>query len=317
MVAYFYALHSASQMIKKYIKYQVIVFAAALFFTHKSFSQNPGRNRLQIAPALGYGHTDFTWSIAGDANGQNPNIYSELIWQKLRGPVAGLSAQYGITNRLAAYINTSYLKIATGKVVDTDYDFDNRQGAFYDETLRSNKGYDADLNTGFKYAVINTPHLQMSPAIGYTLQRQYFHLLDWKTTQNARVLKSNYKTLWQGLILGAETNITANRMSYTLNLNARLLDYSAKAQWNLIEEFAQPVSFKHASNGYGIETAFAAAYAVKENIQIKLNTGYSYLKANEGIDVAYYTDGRDPHKTQLNEARSNRYYISLGANFQF
>lgn len=66
-------------------------------------------------------HDDFKWSIAGDLNGQNPNILSEVSWKNLRS--MGFRTEIEIPFKKMFFIkaNFSQLYIVSGTATDIDY----------------------------------------------------------------------------------------------------------------------------------------------------------------------------------------------------
>src|SRR5688572_24056526 len=51
-------------------------------------------SNLEASLLFGYTEDNLTWSIAGNLDGQNPNVYSELIWRNLRGSLVQFNVKY-------------------------------------------------------------------------------------------------------------------------------------------------------------------------------------------------------------------------------
>src|SRR4051812_710044 len=110
-----------------------------LFGVHTCLAQDLPR-KLQLSVTAGYRQENLQWSIAGNANGQNPNVLSALRWQSVAGPVTGIRLQYNFFNSCqleGEYERTFFL---SGKVYDTDYGGNDRTNIVYTQQFNTNKG---------------------------------------------------------------------------------------------------------------------------------------------------------------------------------
>ena len=55
-----------------------------------------GEESFRIGIYTGYRSENVRWSVAGNPQGQDPNIYSELIWQGLSGPLFAADLRWKI-----------------------------------------------------------------------------------------------------------------------------------------------------------------------------------------------------------------------------
>src|SRR5258708_31994703 len=74
--------------------------------------------KLQLSVAGGYRQENLRWSIAGNANGRNPNILSELRWENVGGPVAAAHLRFIMFDRWQLEGEYEHLFVSSGKVYD-------------------------------------------------------------------------------------------------------------------------------------------------------------------------------------------------------
>ncbi|OOQ57624.1 hypothetical protein [Mucilaginibacter pedocola] len=268
------------------------------------------QQKIHLDIATGYQREDFKWSIAGNLQGQSPNIYSELQWKKLGGQTISANLQWNFSGRLmliGAYSRTS---IRTGTVRDNDYNGDNRTNPAYDELFDADKGFTRDIVAGLGYRLIQTENFSLTPYVGYNISKQSLHLLD--RSGQFPDLNSTYDTDWKGPFVKA---IGVLKISGKLSLNGNIqytqANYNAKADWNLISSFQHPVSYRHIAKGYGLEAGASLNYHLTKNIAVNAGGGYYTWQTGEGIDELFLSSGGS-EKTQLNGADRKGYRLSAG-----
>lgn len=299
---------------KNYVQILAITLLLSIF--KPCLAQETLKGKFHIQPYVAYSQSDLKWSIAGNKNGTDPNVLSELEWKRLKGPQFGLALNYGVTDRIVAKVDFSVMDIASGRVEDTDYSQDNRQGVFYQELFEANKGTDLSLRATAGYTLWRSNNFSIGPFLGYDLRKQNLFLLGREGVAEQQALKSTYKNSWQGVVLGTAAVLKVNRLDFGLNLSASLLEYDAKANWNLIEDFQKPVSFRHSSNGYSLRGQLKAGYLLTNKFSVELNFGSIYANALKGTDEAYYVS-RAAVQTQLNEVKSFTYAVGAGVSYCF
>jgi Protochlamydia outer membrane protein len=283
-------------------------FCMALLYTQLSFAQN--KDRVQIDFGSGYQQENFHWSIAGDIQGQNPNVYSELKWRDLQGTVLSAHLNANIWSNLFISGGYSHSYIHSGKVNDTDYGSDNRTNPVYNQNFDDNKGYSDMWNAGLAWQLLKDAPVSVRPELGYAQSRQDLYLLDL-SGQYAN-LNSSYAAKWKGpyLKLNATWHIIPK-----LNLNADVqytqANYHANADWNLITQFQHPVSYTHSANGYGINTNATLTYNITPYLGVYIGGGYFNWQTGNGTDRLYLTNGQTDD-TQMNGAFSNGYKLVAG-----
>jgi hypothetical protein len=292
-----------------------LICVASLFITqHRAQAQN--NQKFKASVNVGGFSENFHWSIAGTAQGTDPNIYSELRWSKLRGPQTSMHLEYNFWKGFLLQADFSSASIIKGNVTDTDFGEDHRKDTLYHESFSSDKGsvLSTDMTLGYKLSLSQS--FSVTPFMGYGINAQSLYILgDFGNITGE--LKSTYKTQWKGLTVGFNTQIPlSDKLFITPQFTYHQVHYSAKANWNLIEEFQHPVSFRHKANGYGLEPSMKINYAFNKTISIHLEEKYSYWTTGKGSDTLYRTNG-DVSVTQLNKIYRNNYSVALGVAFAF
>lgn len=280
-------------------------------------SQEYREHSLSLEPYIKYRQENLDWSIAGDENGQNPNVFSELIWKKVRGPQLGLLAEWKILKKLSIGLDLSYLNIVTGRVTDADYADDHRQQRFSYEELNADRGHVILLKARLQYHLYSGSFFAISPYLAYINKHQRLYMSDNEIALvESKHLNSTYQPSWQGASLGTEFLFYIRKAILSIGLSGSLLDYYAKADWNLIEEYAHPISFEHRAKGQGFDAQFQFEYPVFGNLFIMANADISFLETNIGTDKLFYLSGSSA-STQLNGVSNKSFGMGGGLKLLF
>ena len=256
--------------------------------------------KLQVYIATGYQQENFHWSIAGNSDGQNPNIYSELKWKHLGGQNIAANIQWNVWQHFSLY--GSYYKqyISSGTVNDTDYAADNRNNPTYNETFNGSQGNTQAWQAGVGFILINNRHFSLIPFAGYGTSRQALHLFD--RSGNFPELNSTYDPVWKGPFLRVTSTINLiKNLNFAADVTYSQVSYNSTANWNLISTFMHPVSYRHHANGYGIDAGGKFIYTIFRNLVVHAGAGYYNWQTGNGTDELYLSNGQI-NKTQLNEA---------------
>jgi hypothetical protein len=279
-----------------------------VFGVHTGLAQDlPGKLHLSIT--AGYRQENLRWSIAGNANGQHPNVLSELRWQSVAGPVTGVQLQYKFLNRWqleGEYERTFFL---SGKAADTDYGGNDRTNSVYAQQFNANKGGADRWGAGLACHLSVTNKFSIIPSAGYGLFHQALFLVG--NTAPLNELNSSYKTRWNGpygQVLCATALTKKLRMNAGFRYNQ--VQYRASANWNLIREFSHPESFRHTANGYGINIQASMLYRASQIHSIGIKGSYCRWQTGRGIDELYLANG-ESEQTQLNEVRSTSWQLMV------
>ena len=256
------------------------------------------QNNWQLSVMTGYEQETLHWSIAGNSYGQSPNVYSELAWKRTAGPSLQAAVEGRLARRWVFFARGRRMSIRQGSATDTDYRGDNRTDASYRQTFDSDKGYTASLLGGAGYLLFNNKRFTFTPFIGYSAGYQSLYLTD--NNGSFGLLNSSYKTQWTGpFVRLASTLRFIPRWSLKADMVYSQLQYHATADWNLIQAFSHPVSFRQKAAGYGIDISGALQYRISPHIMIELLAGYANRQTGKGTDELYLSAG-STDKTQLN-----------------
>ena len=289
----------------------ILVTNSCLFAQAQSTSPS---DLLTLSASMGYQQENFNWSIAGNTDGQNPNIYSELKWRKLKAPVMQLGLNLKPWKNLVIKTVFDYGVITSGSVNDRDYLGDNRTRNVYDETFKSNEGSNRSAELLVGYTLLSKKKVSLTPLLGYGLYRQELYLLGSDPNTNEK-LRSTYKTFWNGLVIGIES---VYKIHQKVNIEPGIfynqLTYKSEADWNLIERFKHPISFRQHANAFKVETHINIRYKINSHLSLLVFGRYSYWKTGIGVDRLYLNDG-SVSDTQFNGAY--RKGISCGAGISW
>jgi len=271
--------------------------------------------KLQVSLSTGYQQQNFHWSIAGNLNGQNPNIYSELKWQHQGGQSIAANVQWNVWKRFSLYASYNRQSISSGSVTDTDYGADNRTNPTYHETFNGDEGSTSLWNAGAGFILINNERFSLVPYVGYTMSKQSLHLLD--RTGNFPDLNSTYQPNWKGAFLKVTSSVRIiKNLKFTADVTYNQVNYNSKANWNLIQTFQHPVSYRHHASGYGIDAGGQFVYTLYHNLNIHAGGGYFNWQTGNGTDELYLNNGQ-VDKTQMNGAVNKGFRVQGGVGLAF
>ncbi len=289
-----------------FLKMKALKLFPLLFLLHANIQ---AQNRIEIDLSMAYQTDDFKWSIAGNSQGQNPNILSEVSWQNLQGPTYYLGIYLPIFSKIALQASYGQFFILNGRVNDTDYLEDNRTSPSFTVDLESNKGNSRNFQLGLSYQW-QLNKIKLKPILAYNLSQQLLYL------QDNNNLNSSYKTNWYGVMAGLNVKYPLLKsLEFSHNLDYHQLKYRAVANWNLIENFAQPESFKHYANGYAISGATKVMYLFHSKINPFAFFRLQLWNTGKGIDEVFYANGTQSY-TQLQDVTRKSTALGIGINYK-
>lgn len=267
---------------------------------------------------VGYRVDRFSWNIAGDIDGENPNVLSELTWSDMQ--IAEIRADAAIWPRNGAWgivADGHYGVIVDGDNQDSDYAGDFRTFEF----MRSRSKGDgevgsANLGLAYRKRVYDTSaerHALITAALGYGMHSQWLNIKDGRqvipTDEPLDGLNSRYDAEWEGPWASIVIAMELNEQT-TLDLGFRFddLDYEAEADWNLRDDFAHPVSFRQYSSGTGLTATLGMTRRVSSRWSVQGALQYKDWSAEDGLDRVYGADG-----TILDTRFNGADWQSLGA----
>lgn len=278
-------------------------------FSIQFYAQHREKKSSKIVSSLSFSsglvNTNLSWNISGNLAGENPNVLSELIWENVIGInfSGNYEAWYKRVGVSINYANTSYFK---GNATDTDYLKDNRTEISFFSELNAKESTSNQQELKAKYKIIDKEKTKVILSLGYVLINQTFRLRDEGS------LNSFYQPKWQGVLIGAKTIFRYKRVSLCPYINYSQLDYTAKADWNLITNFKHPISFEHFANGFGLKAGFMFELKTFKNINFTLNYFHQYLSTGKGTENLYLIDN-SIKKTRVNDITSKAHFLTIGA----
>lgn len=293
----------------------------------------------------GYRVDELKWNIAADPSGTvEPNILSELTWDKIQGATAEakvkVRAKEGWLENLV--VEGSAIRSATlsGDNQDSDYFSNNRADEFSRSNNSSDTGwmqrYSGSLGYGWKMQAQRTHVMTLTPKIGYQYSKQRFVMRDGvQTVASVLVdsfgnqtpitpplgpfagLRSRYETEVSGPTVGLEYDLKMYQ-SHHLNISGAYFwgDYEGVANWNLRDDFAHPRSFDHQIDIDGWMIGATYGFAFTENLELLVNLQYETWNGEDGRDTVYFSDNTST-STRLNEVDAKALAVSAGVSYQF
>lgn len=276
-------------------------------------------DKFVIAAYGNYVQDNLRWSIAGNSNGQNPNILSEVHWKNLKLRGAGLDVQVNIWSGIIFKGQFMRNTIYSGSAADTDYSADNRTNPTYQASLNCDQGYSLHYAAALGYRLKLLPALAVTPYAGYHKSRQLLWLEQFNDESPAeqKKLNSTYQTNWAGPMIGFDVALAINEW---LNMKTKLsyaqIKYLAEADWNLIDAFAHPVSFRHTADGYDAMLVLQADFRIISPLSAFIRVNYTHGATGTGIDKLFLVDGQTL-KSQFNEVVRNSRGAGIGICYHF
>jgi hypothetical protein len=294
----------------------------------------------ELVVSAGYRVDDFDWNIAGDIDGNSPNILSELTWDDLE--IYQLELYNKTIVREVFYLrgSLSYGWIKDGDNQDSDYLEDNRAREFSRSTNDADDGNTLDASLGIGYPfTFGSGFVGLTPLVGYSYHEQNLTMTDGNQTITwisldpdfpdgpplgpMLGLDNTYEAQWKGPWVGFDLIFTSKdvhrhlaQVEAYVNLEYHWADYCAEADWNLRTDFAHPKSFEHDADGDGI--VLSAGWNVVWNDHWALNANFDYQdwSTDHGTDRTFFSDG-SVEETRLNEVNWKSYAVMVGLSYRF
>ena len=266
--------------------------------------------KLWVRVGAGAERQDFSWSIAGNSAGRDPNVYSELKWRGISGPAGRIDLLWKPGGRWRIMAGGGRVFARSGSMTDTDYGLDNRFDPLYHQQFKVTAGYSYSGGAAAGYCLFCGDRFELTPFIGYGYEEQYFPVTDPGGPYDG--LNSSYAAKWFGPLVKANgTWQLSGRWQVVMDASYHQVRYHATADWNEIAGFAHPVSFRHTADGYGIEGEMGVRYGASSRIGVRATVGYFDWETGTGIDQLYLSTGGGD-QTQLNGVLRRGWRAMLG-----
>lgn len=283
------------------------------------FSQENNNATWNISPYAGLAINNLSFNIAGNELGTNPNILSELKWNKTLSVDFGVRLDYTIKN-FQVNGDFTFSQNLSGNVSDIDYNRDNRQGAYSELYLSNHKGngFSFRLEPGFQ--IIKTNSSTFGPFISFQYAKNRNYLLNQKQWTNRDMDYINglnsyyeYKFPEYGLGLFYNQKLT-DKLNVDFKISGSYSQYYAYGNWNLRSEFLQPVSYEHKGQGYSIRPDLKFTHQLSRSTALNLGYRMHYYYMSDGKDYLYtHADGLT--KSKLNEVEMMNHQILVGIKY--
>ncbi|PWK77949.1 hypothetical protein LX99_02836 [Mucilaginibacter oryzae] len=258
--------------------------------------------------------TDLTfsglrWSIAGNNEGNSPNILSELKFNNLVYIGSRLNSELQVKRGMKFSIGFQKAWSANGSGTDMDYTQNDRTEPTFQSSFDSKHGFLQSFQIGINIPVLYKRKIiiTIGPKYQNTLQR-----LDI-TNPNFNDLNSTYKAEWKGI--GLESEI-GGRLTKSINVKGQLCfgfsKYYGQADWNIITIFQHPKSFDQRANGWFLNENISFLYSINRFLGISISTYYNLNRSDKGVDKSYLKNG-NLLTTRFNGVTAHNYGVALGA----
>lgn len=316
----------------------VALMGLACFFFGFSFEEARADLLQQTEFQLGSGYRrgELSWNIAGNSDGGNPDVLSELEWKDLdvfqtRAEGLLLLGRTGAPN-LWFYLKGSvaYGWILEGNNRDSDYAGDGRTLEFSRSENSGDGGdlLDLSIAAGPQFRFFDNK-LAIALLAGWSYHEQNLEISKGRQTLSdpgipglqpvGRFpgLDSRYASKWWGPWLGTDIQwLLGNDFILSGAFSWHFADYEAKADWNLRSDLEHPVSFRHYADGRGVILALGLQYQLTVNWLLALHYDYQDWQTDRGNHRVYGADGSRGH-SRLNEVtwQSQTVMLNLGCRF--
>lgn len=290
-----------------------------------------------LALVGGYRIDALDWNIAGDRNGENPNILSELTWKDLKiyhFGVVGTAEKIDpvfMTFSPCVRVALGYGEIVSGKNQDSDYNGDNRTLEFSRTNNAADSGsvFDLSLAGGGKFHFRDNRYT-IAPLLGFSYYTQNLTMRDgYQTisdyTQSPDIpppgpfsgLSSTYEAAWYGPWAGGiATAVPVPGWTISTGIELHQVYYHADADWNLRTDLEHPKSFEQDGSGYGLIFRLGTSYALTSRLELTLDGDLRSFAIHDGTDRTFYADG-GKSTTRLNEVNWESKQLTAGVLYHF
>ena len=282
--------------------------------------------------SAGYRADKLNWHIAGNAQGSNPNIRSELTWSDIKIYQLKLANRTVIKDRVYVRGYLDFGTVVSGSNHDSDYNGDNRTQEFSRSLngVDGNDVWDGSVGIGPRFTFLEST-MVICPMLGYAVSEQDLNIVDGYQVISPDPsaigpiagLDSRYQTRWKGPWLGADllfsipgTNTPFTQVGVMFTGEYHWVDYSADANWNLREDYAHPVSFSHEAEGNGYVVGATILFEIKNRWGVHAGMNVKKMTTDAGIDRIYRADGTTSD-TRLNEVVWRSFTFEAGVSCQF
>lgn len=256
------------------------------------------KSTLDVNLALSHRVDHLKWSIAGNG----VNILSELTWEDLmiaQATVGGRLLVDAPNTPFSPYLRGSFGwgRIYRGENQDSDFSQNNRAGEFSRSNNNADGGdvLDATFGLGLRFKHLLKPHgitVWVAPLVGYAYHEQNLEMTGGVQTIPPLGpfpgLNSTYETQWRGPWLGLDASVAFDQVhSLFASIEYHRTNYEGRANWNLRDDFAHPLSFFHKADGEGMTASLGLEKRLFQSGALILKIDYLDWRTNPGQDTIF------------------------------
>lgn len=252
----------------------------------------------------------------GGANG-----VSVLTWSQMQSLTVGTRLEAVYRERWMLRASGSFGGAVGGTSTDSDY----ADGFQYSKSVSGARGstfWEASLALGYRIPALDG-RLVITPLLGAQYNYAWLNIRGGSFTVGEDAgasladLNSSYRPNVFNGFTGFEAEWMATRwLKLTGGLQLGLGYYYARAQWNLRDDFAQPLSFVHNGLAWTIEGSLGAEAMLSRNWSIYGRVYSRGTMVVNGRDRIQFADGSSA-TTQLANVTWATLGVDLGVGFRF
>jgi hypothetical protein len=283
--------------------------------------------------SAGFRRDRLDWNLAGDLNGQNPDVAFEMDFRDLDIYQIKSRGQARLAGQLLADVMAAFGSIRDGQNRESEFSLDNRQNEFLQSLSRSDDGYTLDLSLGLGYTVFRSAKKnfwELDDARLTLLGGYSYHQQNLTMTDGTQVIDTNdffglgpfagldntYDTQWLGPWLGLELFGRKERYFSTARLEYHWADYDARGDFNLRPDLNHPKSYTHEAKGAGTVAQLGLGVDVNSRWKLGVNAEYQKWSTEQGTDRLLFADGTTL-ATRLNEVNWESWALMMSATCRF
>lgn len=306
------------------VKNWTMVILVAVTFLNLSQIEGlaAARTETSLSLSTGYRVDNLDFNIAGGISGCCPNVLSELTWNDLRIYRVKTGGKVIVNKIIYLQGSLGYGWIVDGENQDSDFLGNNRTIEFSRSNNSADDGNVLDVSFGVGYPfTFGSDKLGITPLVGYSHHEQKLRITDGFQTIPLLgpfpELDSTYETQWNGPWVGLGLLFKATKqLTFLGDIEYHWADYEAEADWNLRDDFAHPISFKHIADGTGTVISVGGSFAITNRLSMNIDLAFHRWSTDPGIDKTFFADGSTA-TTRLNEVNWDSGEIMLGVMFYF
>lgn len=291
----------------------------------------PGQVHRDLTFSTGFRRDNLDWNIANDmAWATNPNILSELEWSNVDSFIFSGTGRFYIEDVVYMRGTFDWGLVFDGTNRDSDYKGDDRTLEYSRSENLADEGSVWDVSGGVSYFILRpAPTVAIAPLVGISYHKQNLTLTDGqqvvaRTDLEPLVhplgpivgLDSTYDASWFGPWVGVDIFWAAERFRLTGSAEYHYAWFNAKANWNLRDDFAHPVSFEQWAQGQGVEFSVAADYNIMERLSAGATVEGGFWQAWDGTDRIYWAGGGGLD-TRFNEVNWDHLAVMLALTYTY